>query len=491
MRSTIISLPTPARAPSWRKSLEDTFGFDVEELPNFRARIRLQAGGGDYFVAHRLCDRKTAIKPATWELLRRFPRADLESPHAEMAMQEVKRRGERSTPEAGLSALSLALSVLPASHAPQFLEAQLPDVFNAFPDASLYLVRTDALLPQRLAFLRLSFTMHTAPDLDLLNVRPDQVRPLTYQGLTHGLQFAEALKPLFVAFSPAATGYAMNWPPHSIAIDFGGLMDLRREPPISRGALYDPYMFGIQVDDPGVDFSAGLNSGHYNSLLSWWIKCLNEAYAIAADPTRFTTSAGEYDVTRHMGWYLTLERLLADLTLVNAHPQESSISRLGTAFDLLDKAESLLGYDSQTSGKGFERLLNRSIMLPLLGRSWRRLPIQLQQRFTDHGQRLFDCVYEEVRDHAFHHRRTPKAIKLRTAAGKLRALPLDHYVPQLARAVRNSSHGLLEQLSGRDLDLVATHDAALPPALANLTALIAFALLGDIERVIAGHWWSD
>lgn len=76
--------------------------------------------------------------------------------------------------------------------------------------------------------------MQTAPDLDLLETRPDQVRPLTCQGLTHGLQFAEALKPLFVAFSPAATGYAMNWPPHSIAIDFGGLMDLRLDPPISR-----------------------------------------------------------------------------------------------------------------------------------------------------------------------------------------------------------------------------------------------------------------
>ena len=133
------------------------------------------------------------------------------------------------------------------------------------------------------------------------------------------------------------------------------------------------------------------------------------------------------------------------------------MSRLGTAFDLLDKAESLLGYDSQSSGKGFERLLNRSIMLPLLSRSWTRLPIQLQKRFDEHGKRLFDLVYEEVRAHAFHHRRTPKAIKLRTSTGKLRALPLDHYVPQLARAVRNSSHGLLQQLSGHDLDLVATH----------------------------------
>jgi hypothetical protein len=490
MRSAIISLPPPVRAPNWRNSLEDTFGFQVEDLPDLRARIRLQADERDYFVAHRLCDRKSAISSATWEPLRRFPRADLESPHADMAMEEVKRRAERNTPEAGLSGLSLALSVLPASQAPQFLEAQLSDVFTAFPDASLYLVRTDALLPQRLGFLRLGFTMHTAPDVDLLDTRPDQVRPLMYQGLTHGLQFAEVLKPLFVAFSPAATGYAMNWPPHSIAIDFGGLMDLRSDPPISRGALYDPYVFGLQVDYPGVDFCAGLNPGHFNSLLGWWIKCLNVAYAIAADPTRFTNSSGEYEVTRHMGWYLTLERLLADLTLVNAHPQESGISRLGTAFDLLDKAESLLGYDSQSSGKGFERLLNRSIMLPLLSRSWTRLPIQLQKRFDEHGKRLFDLVYEEVRAHAFHHRRTPKAIKLRTSTGKLRALPLDHYVPQLARAVRNSSHGLLQQLSGHDLDLVATHDAALPPVLADLSALIAFALLGDVERVIDGRWWT-
>jgi hypothetical protein len=102
MRSAIISLPSPDRAPNWRKSLEETFGFQVEDLPDLRARIQLQADERDYFVAHRLCDRKSAITSATWELLRRFPRVALESPHADMAMEEVKRRAKRDTPEAAL-----------------------------------------------------------------------------------------------------------------------------------------------------------------------------------------------------------------------------------------------------------------------------------------------------------------------------------------------------------------------------------------------------
>jgi hypothetical protein len=492
-RTVIVTLPTADQAPGWRNALEESFDFQVEDLDNGRARIRPRGGAGqiaDHFVAHRLCDRKTSISSSTWEPLTRFPRADIVSAHFDTAMAEVKRRAALETIEASLSALALAVSVLPIAQTAQFLEAQLPDLFTSFPDASIYLVHTSPVLQARLAFLRLSFAMHTAPDLDVGDLREDQVRPLTYQSLTKGADFGEALKPLFLIFSPAATGYPMTWLPHSLVIDFGDRMLLQGNTPDSRSALYDPSLFGIQVDRLGIEFGNNLNAGHLNSLLGWWIKRLNVLYSLSSDPTRFSLRTGDYDVARQMGWHLTMERLLADLIIVNANPQAPALTRLGAAFDLLDKAETLLGYSSQGSGKGFERLLNRSVMMPLLDRSWQRLPVQLRARFTQHTRKLFDQVYEAIREHTLHQRRTAKAIKLLAPSGKLHARPLDQYVPQLARAIRNSSHGLLQQLSTRDLDLVATHDAALPPALADLAALIALALVADIERVVEGKWWS-
>jgi hypothetical protein len=191
-----------------------------------------------------------------------------------------------------------------------------------------------------------------------------------------------------------------------------------------------------------------------------------------------------------MGWYLTVERLLADFLIVNAYPQAPLLARLQAAFDLLDKAEALLGYGQQQTGKGFERLLNRTEMLPRMFRSWQRLPVQLRGRFNAHSRALFDQVYEEVVEHALQQRRTAHAVKVRSAS-RLTALPMDSYVPQLARAVRNSSHGLLDQLTSKDLDLVATHDAALPACLADLAALIGIALFADVERVVDRTWWDS
>ena len=64
-------------------------------------------------------------------------------------------------------------------------------------------------------------------------------------------------------------------------------------------------------------------------------------------------------------------------------------------------------------------------------------------------------------------------------------------MPELMRAVRNSSHGLVHQLAGPDLDLVATHDAHVSSALPDLVALIIIALFADLERILDGTWWSS
>src|SRR5207237_379344 len=123
---------------------------------------------------------------------------------------------------------------------------------------------------------------------------------------------------------------------------------------------------------------------------------------------------------------------------------------------LLDKAEALLGYGRRGSGAGFKRLLRRSGMLPRLDETWERLPLRLRARFQAHGRELFEVVYTHIYEHTLEYRRTPASIKVwNEEAGRLVARPLDNYVPDIVRAIRNSSHGFLEQVRGNDRYLIA------------------------------------
>jgi hypothetical protein len=108
---------------------------------------------------------------------------------------------------------------------------------------------------------------------------------------------------------------------------------------------------------------------------------------------------------------------------------------LQAAFDLLDKAEALMGYGIRGSGDVFKRLLRRTPMVARLSEAWDRLPVRLRVRFRAHTSALFDHVYEHVRDHAHSYRLTPRAVKVwRPASNRLVALPMDTFVPDLVRA---------------------------------------------------------
>ena len=60
---------------------------------------------------------------------------------------------------------------------------------------------------------------------------------------------------------------------------------------------------------------------------------------------------------------------------------------------------------------------------------------------------------------------------------------MESYVPDLVRVVRNSSHGLLDLLSGEDRYLVSTHSGRLPAELPELAVLVGFGLIADAEAL--------
>ena len=160
------------------------------------------------------------------------------------------------------------------------------------------------------------------------------------------------------------------------------------------------------------------------------------------------------------------------------------------AFDVLDKAEALLGYGRKKTGKGFEALLRREECLRRLHQAYTSLPDGIADRLSAEAERLFDGLYAQVRQNTLRDRLTPNGARIaQRSASEL--LPLDDssLVAGLCRAVRNSSHGILDTL--RDHDdrfLLAANTDGIPAELPALVPLIALGLLADPEGLADGSW---
>lgn len=511
-QEVIVPLPPQEKAPGLRDGLSTLARMRVREATDGWLAIAPREGAGtvyEYFRLERLCDAATPPTDASWTPLLTDPpfHAD-EELWLQMGgeARDLRRRldtwaekiDDAERPEAHLAAVNAKLATLPLEDVPAYLTARAREFLAANPTASFWFLRTDELLIKRFAMLRALLAVNLAPDvIDENEPRArtlPQLRTLQGHTLTGGSNFGELIDPLLLTFSPGALGYVFNWMPHALVFLSGVNGSMVRDYPQTPSALYQP-----DLQAPGGfawkdgDWFTGIEPAHAEALLQWWAARLNVVYSHLADPTNFAV-LGRHSAPRQTAIFLTFERLLADLLLVQAGFQGSELARQQAAFDLLDKAEALLGFGKSGSGRGFERLLRRASMLARLDEIWQRLPLQLQPRFRRHTRALYNGLYEHVRQHAYAHRHAGGAVKVGPPDRTLTALPLESYVPQLVRAIRNSAHGFIEVMTSdepemrRTRELLATHDGKLPPHLPDLAALIGFALVADFERVADKTW---
>ena len=181
---------------------------------------------------------------------------------------------------------------------------------------------------------------------------------------------------------------------------------------------------------------------------------------------------------------------MGDALSLLAEPQATELDRIQVAFDLLDKAESLLGYGKRESGKGFEALLRRGQSTRRASEAFGSLPDDLGCRLADEVQRLFDALRAKVRSNTHQHRLTGGGARVaRDAPHNLAAISDDDLVASLCRAVRNSSHGLLDILRDHpDRFLLGMNTGGIPVELPALAPLLGLALLADAESLIDGSW---
>jgi hypothetical protein len=367
------------------------------------------------------------------------------------------------------------------------------EFFAAFPEGSLWFFETDPLLPKRIGLLRVLLALETIPDfLDATNKELPKIETLQEHSLTGGVGFESLIEPLLLAIPPTSLGYSFSWMPHGLVFLFGHPVLLTENHPPTYASLYVPRIHGTGAGFhwQESDFFENVTTSDIESLFQWWVSRLNVIYSYAVDPTNFADEHGRFHAAHQTVWFMTFERLMADALSIASSPQASALSRQETGFDLLDKAEALLGYTKKRSGKGFQRLLRRNEMIPRLDAIWDlHLPVQLRQRFKAHTQHLYDRVYDHVRESAYDFRVTASGINVWSSKeGRLIEWTWDAFVPRIVRAVRNSAHGLLEIFESNDRDLVVAHSGEMPPELPELAGFLVLALVADAERLCARTW---
>lgn len=498
----VVHLPDPTVAPGYRESLATRSRFAVENFGGGLVGVAPVEGAGAtaaHFDLSKVCDSATNLEdPATWEVLRTRPprqRGDLDPAEYRQAM--LDRGAEIRTQNPGIESeiVAFALAAFGAGQAgelDELLKMNLPPLFEQFPEGSLWYVTVGDVLLARLAFARAQLVFQMTPDMPV-GEEMDQLKAFSDLSLTKGIDFSAVMKIPLVLLSPAVLGLLIPAMPHIFVFCFGADADLRRPYPTSLASLYRP---SVLHDVEGLnrsEFLADPDPADGPRLLEWWVGQLNRLYSHTADPTRFTDDKGNHDAPAQTAWMVTFERLLGDALSLLAEPQTTDLDRVQIAFDLLDKAESLLGYGRDRSGKGFAALLRRRQTLARLGDAFTSLPNDLAARIHAEVERLFDGLYAAVRDNAVGFRLTASGARIaKRSADQLHSVDNDTLVASICRAVRNSSHGLLETL--RDHDdrfLLAASTGGVPAELPALAPLIAIGLVADADGLIDGTWSEE
>lgn len=259
-----IPLPPADQAPGYRDSLSERAEFRVQDITGGWVAVNPGEGEGStrpYFRAHRILDANTAITADTWEPLRRHPawndpdagRRQRLAAEAERLVGEAERRGPAHAAPVEFQAFQAMLEAVRNEDVDGFLEAQLPGLFEAFPNASLWLISVDPALLARLAFMRTRIAFDLTPDLHLDREEFIGLRTLQGHSITSGVTFADVLDPALLVFSPSTIGFAFHWEPHAVVLLFGGEAELRVPPPRSLARLYTPGILTRLTEDPWDD----------------------------------------------------------------------------------------------------------------------------------------------------------------------------------------------------------------------------------------------
>ena len=498
-----VILPVGHEA-GFRQSMAGMSEFAVENTGDGVVAIEPREGTGvvrRYFEPFRLCTAATDLDDdAVWQPIVRHPpyspKPEIDIP-ADMA-QTLPRLDQSDDLRAVMMRLGARVALAEPSDLPAVLKVELPELFRRYPGGSLWYIAVDHALVSRLAFARVRLQLEMTPDIDFDPQNRDGVTYFGMHNTTGGVNFGKVLDNALLAIPPVASGFSMSTFPHPMVFLFGEFEDLRTHAPGTLAGAFFPDV-SAQSRTPGIKVPVDkLAVAHLEALLQWWTTRLDVVYSHAADPTRFQRH-GEHDASAQAGWFFTLERMMADAAVLLAAVGSPPLLRAQAAFDLLDKADSLLtAPHKKAEGKNFKRLLRRQEVMPRLERAVSRMPLQLQQRFLTYVRGRYDQFYADMAEHTMRDRQRPNGVMVaRNAPADLQLMPWEEYVPELMRAARNSSHGLQDVMrEPKDANarhqrlLLATNSGDIPSSFFEVAAIAYLCLMADAERLCARTWWD-
>jgi hypothetical protein len=502
-----VRLPLPpGHEADFRSSLMNLAKFVVHDLPDDWVEVEPDEGGGavaPYFTPYRLGDAATDFsRSAVWQPVADHPPWS-EKPQIPLAPDAQQLLTELQSGQDILSIsqrLGFAAAEADAASMPGVFQPELPRLFELYPDGSLWYVAVDRRLVTRLAVMRIRLQLTLTPDVDYGPANTDRVRYFGMHTTTSGANFGNSLDHVMLAIPPVALGFDIGVLPHAFAFLFGKFEDLRRHGPSGLGARFFPAI-SVPPGIPGIKFPVrDLPTVQLELLLSWWTTRLNIVYSYAADPTNFGDDDDVHDVAAQAGWFFTMERMMADASVLLAAVDAPAVLRMQAAFDLLDKADSLLTRRGRTAdGTNFKRLLRREEALTRLERAFDRLPVQPRPRFKQWARESYDRFYVDIKQTTMASRRRDSGVLVALndpARPVLRSW--DEYVSALMRAARNSSHGLKDMLRPPAADstkpdprlLLATNSGDVPYSFFEVVAIAFLGLMADAERLCDGTWWQ-
>ena len=186
-----LRLPDPAIAPNYRQALDENSHFVVRDVAADRwVSVEPGEGGGQvypYFEAHRICDANTVMTDGTWQPLKDHPALeDHNLERRQRLLQAAAELGAIGTPEATLQAIR-EVSAVQINDAPQFLTPNLPALWDAFPEGSLWLISVDEKLLSRMTFLRSRYALELTPDIPISAEAWVGLRALEGHSITGGV----------------------------------------------------------------------------------------------------------------------------------------------------------------------------------------------------------------------------------------------------------------------------------------------------------------
>jgi hypothetical protein len=500
-----MSLP-PGHEATFQDSLENRAKFVVTQLASNRVEVEPNDGAGvvaAYFTPYRLGDRATDFSAnRVWQPLSEHPPWEEKPPvplpdDAERRLAELRARDDilALTQRLGFDAAQANAAAMSG-----VFQRELPRLFELYPQGSLWYIGVDQRLLARLSVMRIQLQLSLTPDIDY--GAPNQLRYFGVHSTTGGTNFAPCFDHVMLALPPTAVGFDIGVLPHVFVFLFGRLEDLRLHGPTGLAARFFPSV-NVPAGVPGLKFPhEGLMAVHFESLLQWWTTRLNVVYSYASDPTNFVGNNSSHNVAGQAAWFLTLERMMADAAVLLAAMDAPPLLRMQAAFDMLDKADSLLTRPGRIpDGTNFKRLLRRDEVLLRLDRAFERLPLQLRPRFKQWAKESYDWLYAEIANTTMAKRVRPTGVRIaQRDPAKLGLRSWDEYVANLVREARNSSHGLQQILQAPPSTgnpnkpdprlLLATNTGEIPYSLFEVAAVVFLGLMADAEGLCDRTWWQ-